>query len=80
MWRRKKAQYYCCTSTAVSFFQIKKIYCVSFVSTTRWFDDEEEAERYKGYLYESFFFDLELSCAKDTIEIKEYCIPKMWRI
>lgn len=80
MWRRKKAQYYSCTSAAVSFFQIKKIYCVSFVSTVRWFEDYEEAEKYKAVLYELFFFDLELACNKDAIVIKEYYIPKMFRI
>lgn len=80
MWRRKKAHYYCCTSAAVSFFQIKKIYCVTFISTTRWFDDKEEAERYKTYLYESFFFDLELACTNKTILVQEYYIPKMFRI
>ena len=80
MWRRKKAQHYHCTSTAVSFFQIKKIYCVSFVSTTKWFENIEEAEKYKAFLYELFFFDLELVCTKNTIVIKEYCIPKVFRI
>ena len=80
MWQRKKAQYYHCTSAAVSFFRIKKIYCVTFVSTTKWFDTIEEAEFYKAYLYELFFFDLELDCSKETISIKEYYIPKMFRI
>ena len=80
MWRRKKAQHYHCTSAAVSFFQIKKIYCVTFVSTTKWFEDKEEAEKYKCYLYENFFFDLELVCTKNAIIIREYYIPKMFRI
>ena len=80
MWQRKKTQYYQCTSTAVSFFQIKKIYCVTFVSTSKWFDSLEEAEFYKAYLYELFFFDLELDCSKETISIKEYYIPNMFRI
>jgi hypothetical protein len=77
MWRRKKAQHYNCTSAAVSFFQIKAIYCVTFICTTRWFDSLDEAERYKGYLYETFFFDLELGCSESTIKIKEYYIPKL---
>lgn len=80
MWRRKKTQHYPCTSAAVSFFQIKKIYCVSFVSTAKWFEDYEEAENYKAVLYELFFFDLELVCNIDAIKIKEYYIPKMFRI
>ena len=80
MWRRKKAQHYHCTSAAVSFFQIKKIYCVTFVSTVKWFDSIEEAENYKSYLYELFFFDLELVCTKNTIKIREYYIPNMFRI
>jgi hypothetical protein len=64
----------------VSFFQIKKIYCVTFISITKWFDSKEEAERYKCFLYESFFFDLELVCANNTISIKEYLIPNIWHI
>lgn len=80
MWRRKKTQYYHCTSAAVSFFQIKKIYCVTFISITRWFEDLEEAERYKAFLYESFFFDLDFVCSESTITIKEYYIPKLFRI
>lgn len=80
MWQRKKTQYHQCTSAAVSFFQIKKIYCVSFVSTTKWFDSIDEAEKYRAFLYELFFFDLELDCSKDTIRIQEYYIPKMFRI
>lgn len=80
MWQRKKAQYYHCTSAAVSFFQVKKIYCVSFVSTTKWFESIEEAEQYKAFLYELFFFDLELVCTDKTIVIREYYIPKMFRI
>ena len=80
MWQRKKAQYYHCTSAAVSFFQIKRIYCVTFVSTTKWFDSLEEAERYKAYLYELFFFDLELVCNTQSIKISEYYIPGMFRI
>jgi len=79
MWRRKKAQYYYCTSAAVSFFQIKKIYCVTFICTTRWFDDLEKAEKYKALLYEDFFFDLELICSNSEITIKEYYIPKIFR-
>ena len=80
MWQRKKAQYYHCTSAAVSFFQIKKIYCVTFICTTRWFENLNEAEAYKATLYEDFFFDLELICTKNTITIKEYYIPNIFRI
>ena len=80
MWQRKRTQYYQCTSTAVSFFQIKKIYCVTFVCTSKWFDNLEEAEFYKAYLYELFFFDLELDCSNEAISIKEYYIPNMFRI
>lgn len=80
MWRRKKAQYHRCTSVAVSFFQIKTVYCVSFVCFTRWFDTLEEAEKYKCFLYENFFFDLELVCSDSEITIKEYYIPNMFRI
>jgi len=47
---------------------------------TRWFDSIEEAERYKSFLYENFFFDLELVCDNNNIVIKEFFIPKMWRI
>ena len=80
MWQRKKAQYYHCTSAAVSFFQIKKIYCVSFAGTNKWFEDKEKAEMYKAYLYELFFFDLDFDCSKEVIAVQEYYIPKMFRI
>lgn len=80
MWQRKKAQYHHCTSAAVSFFQIKKIYCVTFICFTRWFEDLEEAERYKAFLFEEFFYDLDFFSNENTISIKEYHIPKMFRI
>lgn len=80
MWQRKKSQYCQVTSASVSFFQIKKIYCVTFIATNRWFNDLDEAERYKATLYEDFFFDFESACSIDNITIKEYYIPKPWCI
>lgn len=74
IWRKKKHQYNAITSAAVSFFPIKKIYCVEFLFIAKWFDSLEEAENFKMLLFEKFFYSSETDLLNQQITIKEYFI------
>ena len=74
IWRKKKHQYNAITSAAVSFFSIKKIYCVEFLFIAKWFDSLEEAENFKRFLFEKFFYSSETDLLNQQITIKEYSI------
>ena len=74
IWRKKKHQYNAITSAAVSFFSIKKIYCVEFLFIAKWFDSLEEAEAFKSIIFEKFFYSSESILLNQQITIKEYIV------
>jgi hypothetical protein len=73
----KKQIYYQESTARVSAFFKKNIYCVTLFQKNCWFEDINEAEKYKGFLFELYFFSC-ISCSlEQQIIIKEYEIDKI---
>lgn len=72
-----KQTYYQKTTVRVSAFLKKNIYCVTLFQNNSWFEDKDEAEKYKGFLFELYFFSHTSCCLSKQIVIKEYQIDKI---
>jgi len=73
----KKQTYYHESTACVSAFLKKNIYCVTLFCNNCWFEDKDEAERYKGFLFELYFFSYSCCSLSQQIVIKEYQIDKI---